>query len=98
MSATPSDVSGPAIRGVTFEDKPGMDTACSDTLPCAAGQRCGSLGLCIPVVPHCNERKVDDCPTYSVKAALDQSIVEKDLTSPPVDGVQQILLRYLGPV
>ncbi|RYE94868.1 MAG: hypothetical protein EOO75_00825 [Myxococcales bacterium] len=78
----------PVIDGVLFEGQPGMTQACSTTAPCAADQRCGSLGVCLPVVPPCTERKVADCPTYSLKPVVGRTIVEKDLTAPPVDGQQ----------
>ncbi|MCS6900328.1 MAG: hypothetical protein NZX77_11255 [Polyangiaceae bacterium] len=75
----------PVIEGVQFEGVPAMNRPCTEG--CAQGSRCGSQGVCIPVIPHCTERKVDDCPTYKIKPVLMQEKnVEKDEAAPPFNG------------
>jgi len=79
----------PVLDGLEFEGAPSMNKACSADGPaCDAGTRCGSQGLCIPVVPHCSERKVADCKTYKLKPRMTASKnAEKDQAAPPIDGV-----------
>lgn len=75
----------PIIDGVQFEGALSMNKACS--AGCGEKERCGSQGVCIPVVPHCTERKVANCPTYKIKPTLTPAKnIEKDEASPPIDG------------
>jgi hypothetical protein len=75
----------PILDGVQFEGTASMNQPCA--AGCAQGTRCGSQGVCIPVVPHCAERKVADCPTYKIKPLLTrEKNIEKDEAAPPFDG------------
>lgn len=68
---------------ITFEGKV-YDTPCSQG--CNEGSACGQSGMCIPVVPHCTERKVADCPDYKLKPEVDRGSVETDEVAPPYKG------------
>lgn len=75
----------PVIDGVTFEGVAGMNKTCASG--CDAGTRCGSAGVCLPVVPHCTERKVADCPTYKIKPTLArEKNIQKDEAAPLIEG------------
>lgn len=77
----------PVVDGMTFEGAPSMNKACDAATPCGAGQRCGSQGVCLPVVPHCAERKTIDCTKYKIKPTLSQAKnIEKDEVAPEQDG------------
>jgi hypothetical protein len=71
------------VPKMTFEGKV-YDTPCSSG--CPEGSACGQAGVCIPEVPHCTEKKVLNCPTYTIKPEVDQKSVEKDEASPPFQG------------
>jgi hypothetical protein len=75
----------PEIDGVQFEGVASMNKPCAEG--CGEKARCGSQGVCIPVVPHCTERKVANCPTYKIKPVLTrEKNIEKDEAAPPFDG------------
>ena len=55
--------------------------------PCAADEKCGSSGYCIPVIPHCTGKNISDCPAYTLSPVIPSDMIsEKDTTAPPVNG------------
>ncbi|MCC6646181.1 MAG: hypothetical protein IT374_11485 [Polyangiaceae bacterium] len=77
----------PVITGMSFEKQPSMSAACKADADCKSTERCGRVGWCIPVVPHCTTRDVADCPTYEIKPTMAPADnVEIDVVSPELDG------------
>lgn len=89
----------PVIDGRTFEDKPLDDAPCTDDTVCEEGFRCGFSAprTCIPVVPHCTEKKLADCTTYKFRPVLDQAKnAEIDPNAKDADGklLQEVMWAY----
>lgn len=79
----------PVIKGGAFEDVPYPAASCKDDAGCHTYEKCASYGSCIPRIPHCTEKKVDDCRKYKIKPVLDPADnVEVDEASPEYEGKQ----------
>ncbi len=66
----------PIVTGGTFDGKPPSTQACTVDADCGAGQACGTIGTCLPVIPACPPRST--CATYEIKPLIDPSSAEPD--------------------
>lgn len=68
----------PEMTEFDFDGK-NSGPSCSSSEPCASGYRCGSEGVCIPVVERCTKSDDDDCPSHRLHVKVPRSSVERAL-------------------
>lgn len=83
----------PVVRGITFAGR-GDPRSCRVDGDCDPGDRCGSRGLCLPVVPHCAPGAA--CPGHDVKPLVDPASAEPDTVARHLDGVVQTETVYVS--
>jgi hypothetical protein len=71
--------------GMTVDGKK-YDVSCAAGESCSEGTRCGSDGLCKPVIGHCTAKSLADCTEYTFKPFIDRTSVEPDEVGSFSDG------------
>ena len=62
----------PLLLAPKFDDV-AIPSSCSAASPCPAGFECSTGAGCLPVVEHCREADVDDCPRHSLSFGLERA-------------------------
>ncbi|HEU4537643.1 MAG TPA: hypothetical protein VFS00_26165, partial [Polyangiaceae bacterium] len=87
----------PAIEGVTLDGAPLPAASCAGDEGCAAGERCGSAGVCLRALARCAEDDPADCDEHRVEARLAPGASEPDPIATGFEGrpaVESLFVKF----